>query len=444
MQTILDNDAFSEPIGIAGNDTLSEPTGIMDNSTLSEPTGELSDEQEKVIIVLQICSATLSLIGSCTIVFKILRCLYQKKSTAPLDRIILGLSSCDIFSSISSNRVWAFGSPETCYISGFLMQLACVWAIWYNCILSFYYLLTVRFQVKRRDFRRKYEIWLHLSGIFFPITAITGYIMGEYREQDLSMLCWIKTPIVGYIFGAIPIVITFLSVIINNIVIYAFVRTKLFSVQTQSRSRNFSVNDIENNGSNHGSNNGSCEDFVEFTSVQRRLKKEAAVQGFLYVASFLLTTTPIFVIQVLGGSFGYDQDDQTKIYPLLVLNAILLPLPGFFNVFIYVRPTYMRFRAAYPKEYWWFVLYDALFDPDIPKMTADSRSIVTSTRHPTARSRTSKKSSRPKSKTREKSLPSIVEDEFEPRDSDMEEDVDIGDTGTNTLTVSQLGISTEN
>merc|ERR1711937_898208 len=35
-----------------------------------------------------------------------------------------------------------------------------------------------------------------------------------------------------------------------------------------------------------------------------------------------------------------DESDHGKLYPLLVLNSILLPLQGFFNVFIYVRPSW--------------------------------------------------------------------------------------------------------
>merc|ERR1719343_1902254 len=108
------------------------------------------------------------------------------------------------------------------------------------------------------------------------------------------------------------------------------------------------------------------------SSAQKRLRTEAATQGFLYVASFYVTWTPLFVIQVMGGSFGYTKEDQEKIYWLLVINAFLLPLQGLFNVFIYVRPTYTRFRARYPEEPALRVLRHALFDPNIPKLTTAS------------------------------------------------------------------------
>ena len=130
----------------------------------------ISHGQEIVLIVLQVGTAVLSLIGSSTIVFKITRTLYRKKWTTPYDRIMLALSTCDIVASCvymlspfllpaeTSLRPWTFGTASTCQFMGMLTQLACLWAIWYNCILSFYYLLTVRFQVKRETFRRKYEL----------------------------------------------------------------------------------------------------------------------------------------------------------------------------------------------------------------------------------------------------------------------------------------------
>lgn len=343
---------------------LSTNTTKMNDATLEPfPTTastELSDDQEIVLIVLLICAATLSLIGSCTIVFKILRGLSRNQTTTPYDRIILGLSSCDIIASITyatgpfflpretSLRVWSFGSPETCQALGFFNQFSCIGAMYYNFILSFYYLLTVRFGVKRKEFRRKYELWMHLSALFFPISAIIGYLGQWYAEQDLFMSCWAKEAVIGYILGGVPIAVTFLTLIINNIVIYAYVRKTLNS-------------NIESPESSTG---------PTITLVQKQLKNEAATQGFLYVGSFFVTVTPLFTIQVLGGALGYTKEDQGEIYPLLVLNSMVLPLQGFFNVYVYLRPMYTRFRAVNPDKSICHILQQALFDPKIPKLSS--------------------------------------------------------------------------
>jgi len=386
------------------------PSSMPSSMSTSQEISDLSDSQEITIIIIQMCAATLSLIGSSIIVFKILRTLAKQKRTTPYDRIILGLSSCDILASITyalgpfllsrdtSQRVWAFGTDKSCQMLGFLMQLSGLWAIWFNCILSFYYLLTVRFRVKRSTLRRKYELWMHLPGIiFFPVTAATGYFAGWYGEQALTMMCWVRNgrfaELVAYIYGAIPMVVTFLSLVVNNIVIYVYVRRSLTSTPEQSthfkasattaastdndeedeeEEEDFNIGvsatSIPNASIDVGESNSATEDIFEMTEVQKRLTSETAVQGFLYVASFLLTATPVFAIQVLDGSFGFEEDDQGKIYWLLVVNAIFQPLQGFFNVFIYVKPSYSRFRASDPSQPKWAVLKRALFDPNIPKM----------------------------------------------------------------------------
>jgi hypothetical protein len=246
----------------------------LDQSTLSD----LSDNQEILLAVLQLSSATLSLVGSYTIVYKIVLNLNRNKTTTPYELIMLGLSGCDILASVTyamgpfllpretSQRITALGDDSTCSKLGFLTQFACVWAVWYNALLSYYYLLTVRYQVKPLEFRRKYELWMHLSGvIFFSITAIVGLMGDWYSEERLTMACWIdEVPngcraagnicygsLAAYIFGGVPMAITLFSLIINNIVIYLFVRNTLLSSPTTAI---ISSSSSSNSDSNSNSN----------------------------------------------------------------------------------------------------------------------------------------------------------------------------------------------
>jgi len=373
---------------------------------------DLTDSQEIALIILQICSGVLSMIGSSVIVYKIFRTLSKHQKTTPNDRIILGLSCCDIVASVTyiigpfmlprdtSQVVWALGGDGSCQVLGFLMQISCLWSLWYNCMLSYYYLLTVRFKVSRKVMRQKFEPWMHLSGIiFFPITAITGYFANWYGEQGLTMTCWVRdvptgcdadgimctgdaTNLVSYIYGAIPTVVTFLSLVVNNIIIYVFVRRTLVvpKPKTPSLRGGFPANDIETDdasNSDHQSDSAEPaqsdvqhEEHLNRILFRQRLTREAATQGFLYVTSFLLTASPLFILQVLDGSFGFDKENQESLYPLLVLNSLLLPLQGFFNVFIYVKPTYERFRIRNPEQPRWITLKQALFDPKVPKIAS--------------------------------------------------------------------------
>jgi len=321
-----------------------------------EPTGdELSDEQVKVLIVLTICSASLSVMGSTAIVFKILRDWILNRCTTPYDRIVLGLSTFDILASISftidrflqpsetSPSPWSFGNPATCQISGFITQLVVPWATWYNCILSYYFHFTVLSQVRLNNFVREYEPWMHLSGIYFLITAIIGYSGGWYDEQLLVGGCWVTDSLIKWIFGGITLMFTYFSMVVNYCVIYSVLRLSLRS-----------------------------EDVSGPEFVQEKLKREAMTMMLLYIAFFFVTVSPHFLVHLLETYFGYGYYNAGKIYPLMILQVTTLPLQGFFNFFIYTKPMYTRFRAANPNKPMYFVIHQALFNPDVPTLTFSS------------------------------------------------------------------------
>ena len=135
----------------------------------------LTDTQEKILSLLYVFSGALSAVGSSTIVYKVLK---NRRKATPYDRLMLGLSSCDLVASLNymwmpfllpedtSLRVWARGTDTTCTMIGFFTQFSFA-AIFYNCILSFYYLLTVRFGVKRQEFSKRYEPYFHTFTLFF-------------------------------------------------------------------------------------------------------------------------------------------------------------------------------------------------------------------------------------------------------------------------------------
>lgn len=309
-----------------------------DNEALMTTSGELSDRQENLLIGLGICSATLSLIGSSIIVFNILRDWRSNGMRKPYDRMIVGLSSLNIIASIhyATNEFLSLASPAGCQVSGFLNQIS-IWAIWYNCVLSYYFLLTVVSQVRLKDFVRRRELWLHLSGLYFFVTAIIGSSLGWYGLSDVVGTCQVTDPMINWILVGIPVSFTFLSLIINNIVIYALVRKSLRSIERVAGP----------------------------TARQARIKKEARTIMFLYVGFFFVTITPAFVVQVLG---AYTSKDSLELYPLLIIQAVCYPLQGFFNVFIYIMPFYNRLRKANPGKPRRFILFQALFKTKVPEL----------------------------------------------------------------------------
>jgi hypothetical protein len=374
----------------------------------------LTDQQEVVLSVLSIISGVLSILGSSTIVYKVARN-FQK--SAPYDRLLLGLSSCDILSSLTfaispfmldsetSQRVWGLGNEATNNMLGFLTQFSFS-AIFYNGMLSYYYLLTVRYGVKRKDFARKYEPYIHIGTIgFFLITATIGACMGFYGELDIGQGAWIvnwpegceatetcKSQYIGLAFGGVPTFFTFISLVVNNLRIYNHVRKQLGPENERdatnagsAKQESDAVFDLTEMSSTSSRNSKSTQEppkpssslslgsIALSTTTNRRSAKhsahirEVAMQGFLYVASFALAYTAGGTLRVLEG-MDYQAKDEGGIYWLLVLDAFLKPLQGFMNIFVYCRPNYVRFRANYPELGRLWAIRKACLDPKIPRL----------------------------------------------------------------------------
>lgn len=334
----------------------------------------LRDGQEIGLYVLTMISATISIVGSSLIAFKVFRNLSR---AGPYDRFLLGLSMCDIEASLTffftpfmlpqdtSNRAWASGNEATCTALGFFTQLSYA-AFVYNGSLSFYYLLTVRYGVKRQVMAKKYEPWLHFSVIFFFLaTATIGAAIGLYNEMYLGPGCWIRDypkgcyetggcigHYFGWVFTGLPSLLTLFAVIINNVVIYFHVKRALsISPNTNSESSTY-----QNRMSNR----------------HKEQIQDVARQGLLYVGSFFLCYSCQFALRVLESSPFEADKNEGKVYWLLLIDSFLRPLQGFVNVLIYTRPNYVKLRGAFPEYSWFWAFKTAITTADIPKLLSTS------------------------------------------------------------------------
>eukprot|EP00934_Nitzschia_sp_Nitz4_P001262 Nitzschia sp. Nitz4//scaffold22_size323478//10633//11970//NITZ4_000490-RA/size323478-processed-gene-0.434-mRNA-1//-1//CDS//3329542884//1262//frame0 len=359
------------------NETALFPTP---SPTVFVEVSSLSAAQEKILILLTLFSCSLSIFGSSTIVYKVL----HRKNVTPYDRLMLGLSTCDIICSASlglspflvpaatSPRYWALGNDATCSMMGWFFQFSFS-AIWYNGMLSYYYLLTIRFGVKREDFGRKYEIWMHaLTWIWSLGTATYGSAIGLYHELEVGFGCWTNdfpegceatdsctSYYYGWVMGALPSIFMWLSLVVNNLVIVLYVRRML----------------------------GSDREYAdELAERQAKQVREVAIQGYLYVGTFILSYWAAIAVRLFE-SAGYTYADESDFFIFLVLMAIFQPLQGFFNVLVYNKPNYYRVRQAFPDLTRLEAMQMACLHSDIPLLRnitrGSSNSNVTGT-HKTA------------------------------------------------------------
>lgn len=154
----------------------------------------LTDQQEVLMSTLGVISGCLSFIGSSLIVYRVVK--NRHEGTNSYDRLMLGLSLSDLVASFtfgfgplllpkdSSTRAWASGSDATCTLLGFTSQFSFC-AVVYNGLLSVYYLLTVRFGVKKQVFATRYEPYFHaVAVLFFLLTSLGGVFIGLYSELE--------------------------------------------------------------------------------------------------------------------------------------------------------------------------------------------------------------------------------------------------------------------
>lgn len=338
----------------------------------------LSISQEKLLSLIGVVPGFLSILGSTTIIYKNL---CNLSSSTPYDRLVFALSVCDIVATVSfvlspflipsgeqakSVRVYAIGTDGSCSLLGWLTQFGFS-AVAYNGALSCYYLSTVRFKVSRKDFGEKYEKWIHATILgFFVVTATMGSSIGLFNELDLGFGCWANdfpdgcvddectSRFFGWVIGAIPTLVTLILIIVNNLVVYRYVRSQFHKTNPED-----DTNLVEEAAF------GSPE--YERKLRQATQLREVATQGFFYVGSFFLCYTCAFIVRTLE-SMLYTQEDEADIYILLVLNYFLIPLQGFFNMLIYNRPNYTRVRAAYPEQGRLWAMKYVCFNGEIPKL----------------------------------------------------------------------------
>jgi len=327
------------------------------SSVIDRGTSPLSDAQEKALALLPILPSILSITGAAITICRIRYC--YKKITPQL-RILLGMSLFGILTVGSfvlqpfllpqetSHRVWASGNDATCSFSGFMFQLSISMVLYYGS-WSFYFMAVVRFGVSNKRFAKRYEPWIHVVAIFFPLTtASVGAALGVYAEHDIGPVCWVSnyprgceadpnihclSPMIGWIFGGGVMVLALIAILVDNIIIFHHVK------KTTNRTITSSLN-----------------------ARNSRKLRAVAIQGALYVCTGLFCYFPTVLLRAieavqpddLGGS------PERRLYPLLVMQALFLPSQNSIITLVFVGPRYFKTRASCPQWSRWRAVRYAL------------------------------------------------------------------------------------
>ncbi|CAJ1931668.1 unnamed protein product [Cylindrotheca closterium] len=374
----------------------------------SDSSQRLSDVQERFLALLPIPASILSITGSSIIIYIALNSRTRKK-LSPYTRLLIGLSISDIVASINvafasflrpteSPRATSFaiGNATTCSVSGFMTTVAFSSAL-YSCMLSYYFLLTVRFRLKNSFIARRIEPLMHCISLGYPlISAIIGAYYDAYADTATYLGCWINCPAekdeeecfsktLGWIFYGWPFLFVVVSLIVNNILIWRLVHGHSVTLGRKSTRDGVAVSSDQSAAVNSvdddsfldqgtgvddtycGSNTTSplsdvvnkAQKQTSDASADNQLRRLQLVksQAFLFVGSYAFVTM-WGGITAIGENRADSEDEElsllVKLYPIMVLNAILTPMQGFFNMSVYVRPKYLTVRHEFKdKSRWW-------------------------------------------------------------------------------------------
>ena len=341
------------------------------------------------LVAIRVAFSIPSLIGACYIIQHVSRSPARRRGT--FGRILLGMSIMDccfaIYTLVSPLTRHAHAS---CQAFGFIGQGARLSTVLYNGSLAFYYLLTIRYGWKERDFRRPWYLdsfrvsflnWERLMHIVPNLlgwgSAIVALCLELYNPTVIGCVIartpgtppvsqtTLKFQQMALFYGWVWLVIGF--VVVAMLLIYCSIsriesRGSVNRIDVAISSRQ-DLERRQNVGSRDASSDSVQLDNTQSSSLvfrqqrqprmtpdmQQRLQKRRrtfATQALLYCSVFVLTwmwssIQLYIVVWALG---------RKPCTPLVYLTAIFETLAGFWNALIYIRPRYLAFRKQQIKK----------------------------------------------------------------------------------------------
>ena len=292
---------------------------------------------QRAMAIAPKCTGFISLCASTYIVQHVLR--DKKRRNLTYHRLLCGMSISDMFGSFMcflstwpiprGEAFLASGTVQTCAAQGFFNQSAALCTPTYNISLAIYYLLVVvgGWKEKRVEGIEKY---LHALPIVAGLgTGIAGLVLKLFNGA--GWICWIAPGLpnnperhnpsygiyrLAFLYADAWAIIVFLAV--TMAVIY-------YHVLKQERS-------LDKYCTN------------SFATKKRKQSKKIRNQAFLYVAVFFLTYVWTIILRFMSNQ-GSQPDQEPRVYPVMVLRGIFLPMMGLFTVLVYSRPRYLQLRT---------------------------------------------------------------------------------------------------
>ena len=287
--------------------------------------------------------AVLSILGSTFIIRDVLWGSRTKRDKMS-NRIMLGLSCSDVlFSTLMFVSSWAvpsgqaygsMGTVTTCTAQGFLNAYACIASQFYNASLALCYLLMVRYGWNEKQLRNIQSIFLAFPVFIALPFTVPSLFWDAYNFDGVNLCSGIAPYPLWCDEGDVPCIRggQLVRMIYKNKNLWAAFTPQILcgSVILTSMILLY-ITVLKNERAN---------DRYRFEgSANREHSNRVAMQGIFYILAFMLTWCTWIVLIAL-------QITGRKVpFALQFVSLILMPLQGFFNSIVYLRPRCLYYEG---------------------------------------------------------------------------------------------------
>lgn len=319
--------------------------------------------------VVQICTSSISLIGSSTIAIMIFTS--PTGLSTPYKRIIFGLSIADIMQSLAlvtgpfsppsktPQSPWSIGSTSTCETNGFLMTAGSSAVTMYTCSLCIFYLCKLVYRMSNHKFTRRVEIYLHFFIVLFNVcVGMVSLFTKTFNASPLAGFCYFAALPEGcnyrgsYNYGQCErgehsFTFIFISTISFPLLCLAgvFICMAMILRHAYRKARKCRA-EYGQPYNEYISHQHRYESYSEY--LIRLYLREAVIQACLYVLGYVAVYIIPFVtcLKMLVNVRSIDNSQ----FPILMV--ALFPLGGLYNILVYTRPNISALRRTEPNLSW--------------------------------------------------------------------------------------------
>lgn len=299
------------------------------------------EEQAQFVNYFYTASGVLSLVGSLVIIYILMQSNRQLHTS--YRRLVFGMSLFDVISSAFFSICFIpRRTVLACNIQGFLFHVGVTTTPMYNASLCIYYLASIYFEKNDQWIKKRLEPFLHGIPIIWNLLA-TVFLLRSGSINETGVLCWIASKPIDcledpniecerglnsdkyrWIFVGYQTFLNFFIILISMI---------MLSVKVAKQERRLSRIDETHSSS------GRLRKKVNGTEKKiRKSYKQASVYVAAYFFPFLFPTIHYSIKSFLG----------RRSFTTWLLMAIFMPLQGFFNAIVFIRPRFIALRQRHP------------------------------------------------------------------------------------------------